>query len=77
MSTQPMDALELRALEQRNRLHNSVTELKVQVRDKLDVKKNARKHLLAVSVLVSGVGLLLGNGRNIYPPLSLNPDGPP
>ena len=62
MSTQPMDALELRALEQRNRLHNSVTELKVQVRDKLDVKKNARKHLLAVSVLVSGVGLLLGYG---------------
>lgn len=57
-----MDALELRALEQRNRLHHSVTELKLQVRDKLDLKKNARKHLLAVGAVVSGVGLLLGYG---------------
>jgi len=53
--------LELRALEQRNQLHHSVNELKQKVydvREKLDIKKNVRRHIMATSVISSGVLLL-------------------
>jgi len=56
MNTMPQ--LELRALEQRNRLHKSVVELKSQVR--LDVKKNTKKYIVPAGGLVSLMGLLLG-----------------
>ncbi len=54
------DQLELRALEQRNRLHKSVTELKSQIRETLDVKKNATKYIVPAGGVVSLMGLLLG-----------------
>jgi hypothetical protein len=62
MSTTPTNELELRAVEQRKRLHNSVQELKYQVHDRLDVKKNVRQHLGVASGIVSVVGLVLGYG---------------
>jgi hypothetical protein len=38
----PTDRLELRAADQRRRLHSSVTELRSKVHERLDVKRNAR-----------------------------------
>jgi len=63
MSTSPLETLELRALEQRNRLHRTAAELKAKTaaaREKLDMAKNAREHLLAGSIIVSLLGLLSG-----------------
>ncbi len=58
--TMPTDVLELRAAEQRRRLHNSVVDLREELKDKLDSKKIAREHL-APAVSVAGVlGLLFG-----------------
>ncbi len=58
----PTYELELRAVEQRKRLHDSMSELKTQVRDKFDVQKNAREHLLAASGIASVMALLAGYG---------------
>ena len=58
----PTYELELRAVEQRKRLHDSVSELKTRVRDKFDVQKNAREHLLAASGIASVMALLAGYG---------------
>jgi len=65
MSTLPVESLELRALEQRNRLHNTASELRTKVsdaREKLDVSKNAREHLIGASVIVSLFGFFSGYG---------------
>ncbi len=62
MTTMPTDVLELRAAEQRRRLHNSVAELREQVREKMDVKKNVREHLGAASAVAAVAGLTLGWG---------------
>jgi hypothetical protein len=62
MSTPSMENLELRALEQRNRLHKSADALRSKVaagREHLRVSK-AREHFLGASVLVSVIGLGLG-----------------
>ena len=58
----PTDVLELRAAEQRRRLHNSVAELRLQMRDKLDLRRNARRYVLPASVVVGVCGLVLGYG---------------
>ena len=61
----PIESLELRALEQRNRLHRATKDLKTKVataREKLDMTKNARDHLLGASVAVSLIGFLSGYG---------------
>jgi AraC-like DNA-binding protein len=58
--TPPTDVLELRAEEQRRRLHNSVAELRTQVREKLDVRKNARNYIVPASGIVALVGLVVG-----------------
>jgi len=59
MSTNPqVQNLELRAMEQRNQLHQTVTELKQKVsdvRDKLDIKKRVRGHAVATSLVAAGV----------------------
>ncbi len=72
MTQQPMDVdpktaelerLELRAMAQRNRLHNSAEELKEKIastRDKLDVTRNAREHFTAAAVIVGAISLLSG-----------------
>jgi hypothetical protein len=65
MSTPSIENLELRALEQRNRLHKSADQLRAKVqagRERLRVSKKAREHFLCVSVLVSVLGLGLGYG---------------
>ena len=41
----PEDVLEKRAAEQRRQLHNSVSELRQTVREKLDVKRNLKEHV--------------------------------
>ena len=62
MKTEPTYELELRAAEQRKRLHNSVEELKYQVRDKLNVKRNVRQYLGVASGVATVIGLVLGYG---------------
>jgi len=62
MNAMPTEMLELRAAEERRRLHNSVTELRSQVREKLDPKKAARRYLLPATAAVSLVGLVMGYG---------------
>ena len=52
--------LELRAADQRRRLHSSVHELKDHVRDSLDVKKNVRDHVLLASGVAAVVAVAVG-----------------
>ncbi len=61
-STLPTDVLELRAAEQRRQIHNSVSELRTQMREKLDIKKNAREYVWPASGVVGLVGLVVGYG---------------
>ena len=56
MTDLPSYDLELKAADERRRLHTTVGELKSAVRDKLDVNKNAREHL----GLLCGVSALIG-----------------
>lgn len=58
----PTDILEVRAAEQRRRIHNSVSELRTQMREKLDVKKNAREYVWPASGVVGLIGLVVGYG---------------
>ncbi|HSB75405.1 MAG TPA: hypothetical protein VLC12_07125 [Terriglobales bacterium] len=58
----PTDLLELRAAEQRRRLHNSVAELRMQMREKLDVRRNVRRYFWPASAVVGLCGLVLGYG---------------
>ncbi len=58
----PTDLLELQAAEQRRRLHNSVAELRVQMREKLDLRRNARRYFWPASAVVGVCGLMLGYG---------------
>lgn len=63
MSANPVDRLEIQALQQRIDVHETIGELKgkvVEVRSRLDPNANAREHLLAASLIVSSVGLLAG-----------------
>ena len=56
----PTYDLELRAADERRRLHNSVQELRCQLRDKLDVRNNARQYLGIACGAVAVLGLLAG-----------------
>ena len=56
MTDLPSYDLELKAADDRRRLHKTVSELKSAVRDKLDVNKNAREHL----GLLCGISALIG-----------------
>ena len=65
----PLDVLEQRAAEQRKRIHQSVEEFKelktsvtANVREKLDVKRQAREHFWAATGVVSVVALVFGYG---------------
>lgn len=60
--TLPTNELELRAAEQRRRLHASVHELKDHVRESLDVKKQAREHVLLASGVAAAVAAAVGYG---------------
>ena len=56
----PTYELELRAPEQRKRLHESVEELKSRVRENLDLKKAARAHIAPVSGGAALVSFVVG-----------------
>ncbi|HXM65243.1 MAG TPA: hypothetical protein VN911_00820 [Candidatus Acidoferrum sp.] len=65
MSANPLDQLEIRALQQRDQVHGTIEELKGKVeeaRAKLDVNTIARNHLLGASLVVSAIGFLSGYG---------------
>lgn len=60
MTELPSYDLELKAAEERRRLHGTLAELRSRVHDELDVKKRVREHLgvaCAVAALLSvGIG---------------------
>jgi hypothetical protein len=65
----PLDVLEQRAAQQRNKIHESVDELKQlktsvteNVREKLDVNRQARQHFWTATGVVSLVALVFGYG---------------
>ena len=65
MSTLPIEALQLRALEQRHQLHKTASDLRKRVketRDRLNLSKQTRDHVIAVSWLASLIGLATGYG---------------
>ena len=66
---QNLDVLQQRAAEQRNKLHQSVRDLKqlktnveAHVRDQLDPKRQAREHFWAAAGIAGLLGLMLGHG---------------
>lgn len=65
MSANPIDRLEIQALQQRNQVHETIGELKgkvVEVKARLDPAENARRHWLGASLVVSAVGFVAGYG---------------
>ncbi len=60
--TMPTDVLELRAAEQRRRLHNTVVDLRDELKEKLDAKKVARDYLAPAAGVAGVLGLLFGYG---------------
>ncbi len=58
----PSDDLEQRAANQRLRLHNSVSELRSSVREKLDVQKAARTYVWRASAIGGLLALVVGYG---------------
>jgi len=55
-----IEALEMRAREQRKQLHNSVQELKSNVQAKLDPKRNARVYFPQIATVAAILGLSAG-----------------
>lgn len=65
MSTSDIESLELRALDQRNRIHKTTEDLRTKIaatRERLDMSKNAREHMIKASVIVSLLGFVSGYG---------------
>lgn len=65
MSAEPVENLELRAVEQRNRLHQTTSELKEKIaetREQLDPMRNVREHFAGVAAAASALALLVGYG---------------
>jgi hypothetical protein len=58
----PADMLEQRAASQRQRLHESVCELRSSVREHLDVQKAARIYVWRASAAIGLLALALGYG---------------
>jgi len=56
----PVDILEKRAADQRRQLHDTVIELRQNVKEKLDVKRNVREHMWPAVGLMALLGLSLG-----------------
>lgn len=65
MSTMPIEALQLRALEERRQLHRIASDLRAKVsrtREKLRLSKKAHDHLWTVSLAGALLGLASGYG---------------
>lgn len=60
MSDLPSYDLELKAADDRRRLHESVEQLRSQLRETFDVKKNASEHLGLACSLSAGIALAAG-----------------
>jgi len=63
MNPEPIETLQLRALEQRSQLHHTASDLRKKVehaRDSLRVSKQAREHLLPISLGAGLMGLIAG-----------------
>ena len=60
MAELPSYDLQLRAAEERRRLHSTVEELRSRVRHDLDAKMQIRKNLGAACGIAAVVGLVLG-----------------
>jgi len=60
MSSLPSYDLELKAADERQRLHNSVTELKVRLNQSLDLRNNIRQHFPVVFATSAVLGLAAG-----------------
>ena len=58
----PSDVLEARAAAQRERLQQSVSELRSTVRERLDVQKAARTHVWPASAVAGFIALVVGYG---------------
>ena len=56
----PVDVLQSRASEQRRRLHNDVAELKLAVREELDVRKRVAPYALPASGVAALFGVISG-----------------
>jgi len=62
MSDLPPYDLEVRAADERRRLHSSVVELKDRVRERLDAKRAAREYLGVASGVAAIVAMMMGYG---------------
>jgi len=65
MSPEPVENLELRAVEERQRLHQTTAELKGKIadtRERLDPAANVRKHFASIAGALGAVALILGYG---------------
>lgn len=65
MSPEAVEKLELRAIEQRSRLHETTAELKEKIsetREQLDPAMNLRKHFFGLAGAVSAIALWAGYG---------------
>lgn len=60
MGELPSYDLELRAADERRRLHRVVAELRSRVQEDLDINKQTREHLGAASAIAAVLGLALG-----------------
>ena len=56
----PSYDLELKAADERQRLHQSVAELRSCLNESLDLRKNAREHLGSICAATALVGLATG-----------------
>lgn len=60
MSSLPSYDLELKAADERQRLHDSVTELRVRLNESLDVKNNIKHHFPLACATSAVLGLAAG-----------------
>ncbi|HKW17649.1 MAG TPA: hypothetical protein VJO35_09095 [Terriglobales bacterium] len=60
MGELPSYDLELRAADERRRLHNVVAEFRSRVQDDLDLKKRIKQHFVLACTAVAVLGLGLG-----------------
>jgi len=62
MSYEPASELELKAAEQRKRLHNSIVDVTSIVKEKTDVHRIAAKYALPASGIAGLIALIAGYG---------------
>lgn len=65
MSPEPVEDLQLRAIEQRNRLHQATAELKEKIaetRQELDPRRNVQEHFVGLAAGVGAIAALAGFG---------------